>query len=113
MSRQDTYVGVIHSTVLAFAIGLGGVSFAVGEEPPSPPPPSEDSIIERGVIRDHRTKPGTFTPAQKAPPPDGAFDLERRRYSFRRPPLLREPEDHCLSSAAPMSPTTNIPGSCG
>ncbi len=69
MSRQDTYVGVIHSTVLAFAIGLGGVSFAVGEEPPSPPPPSEDSIIERGVIRDHRTKPGTFTPAQKAPLP--------------------------------------------
>ncbi len=69
MSRHDTIVRVIHSTVLAFGIGLGGSSFALAEEPTSPSPPSEESIIERGVIRDHRTKPGTFTPLQKAPPP--------------------------------------------
>lgn len=69
MSRHDTVVRVIHSTVLAFAIGFGGSSFALAEEPTSPSPPSDESIIERGGIRDHRTKPGTFTPAQKAPPP--------------------------------------------
>lgn len=66
MSRHDAYIGVIHSTVLAFAVGLGGASFILAEEPTSPPAPSDDSVIERGVIRDHRTRPGAFTPSQKA-----------------------------------------------
>ena len=30
--------------------------------------PTADDVQERAVIRDHRTQPGTFTPAQKAPP---------------------------------------------
>ncbi|MFZ1746712.1 MAG: trypsin-like serine protease [Nitrospirales bacterium] len=66
MRRHNPSVGVIHSTVLAFAIGLGGSSYAGAEEPTSLSTPSDDSVIERAVPRDHRTKPGFFTPSQKA-----------------------------------------------
>lgn len=69
MSRHNTYVRGIRFTIVAFLIGLGGSSLALAEEPTSPPTLSDESITERGVIRDHRTKPKTFTPAQKAPPP--------------------------------------------
>ena len=69
MHRHDTFDRVIGFTILAFAIGPGGLAFALAEEPISPTAPSDESIIERGIIRDHRTKPGSFTPSQKALPP--------------------------------------------
>lgn len=49
MSRHDTYIGVIRSTVLVFAIGCGGASFALADEPTSPSPSSDESVQERGL----------------------------------------------------------------
>ena len=69
MSRLDRYIEIISCTILAFAIGLGESSFALAVEPTNPPTPSNNTVIERGVIRDHRTKPGTFMSSQKAPLP--------------------------------------------
>ena len=68
MSRHNTYVWFIRSLGLAFAVGVGGSSFALADEPTSPSTSSDESIIERG-IRDHRTKQGIFTPSPDVPPP--------------------------------------------
>ena len=51
MSRHDTYVRLISSTVLVCSIGFGGLSLALAEEPTSPPTPSDDSVQERDVPR--------------------------------------------------------------
>ena len=51
MSRHDTYVGLIRSTVLVCSIGFGGSSLALAEEPTSPPAPSDESVQERDVPR--------------------------------------------------------------
>jgi hypothetical protein len=80
MRRHDTYVGLIRSTVLVLAIGFAWSSFALAEEPTSPPAPSttvqeekatpaeSSDVRERAVPRDQLESPGAFTPSQKAPP---------------------------------------------
>lgn len=60
-----------------FLLGLAACAADSTKSPGSPvaqleqgkdQPPADD-VQERAVIRDHRTQRGTFTPAQKAPPP--------------------------------------------
>jgi hypothetical protein len=51
MRRHDAYLGVIRSTCLVFAIGFAWSSFALAEEPTSPPIPSDQSVQERAVPR--------------------------------------------------------------
>lgn len=35
MKRQNTFVGLIYSTILAFAIGFGSATFVLANEPPA------------------------------------------------------------------------------
>ena len=44
MRRLDAYIGVIRSIVVVFAIGFAWSSFALAEEPASPPAPSDYSV---------------------------------------------------------------------
>jgi hypothetical protein len=48
MRRHDTYIGLIRSTVFVVAIGFVWSSFALAEEPTSPPAPSDQSVQRDG-----------------------------------------------------------------
>lgn len=60
MSRHDTYVRLIRSTVLVCSIVFGGSSLALAEEPTSPPTPSDDSVQERAVPQGGRCTITTY-----------------------------------------------------
>ncbi|MBM2846707.1 MAG: Trypsin-like serine protease, partial [Bacteroidetes bacterium] len=74
MTRHDAYIGVIRSSVIAVAIGLGVFSFVLADEPAAPTPSVPDAqkpegnpadVQERAVIREQRMLQGI--PLQKPP----------------------------------------------
>lgn len=78
MNRHDTFVRLIHSTAIAFAIaiGFGSSSFVLADEPAAPTPTAPETqkpegnpadVQERAVIREQRMLPRMFTPSQKPP----------------------------------------------
>lgn len=81
MRRHDTYVGVIRSTVVVFAIGFAWSSFALADEATSPPAPSttvqeekatpaeSDEVQERSVL------PTTQPQREPPPPPNPRFEV--------------------------------------
>lgn len=78
MRRQDAYIGLIRSTVVVVAIGLGWSSFALAEEPASPPAPSDQSVLERAV-------PGS-PPTRRLSPLEAALqgDLRAMQHELQR-----------------------------
>lgn len=60
MNRHDTFVGLIHSTILVFAIGFGWSSSVLADEPTSPPAPSDESVQERAVPQGGRCTITTY-----------------------------------------------------
>ena len=60
MKNHDACVGLIHSTVLAFALGLGGAVVVAADEESNPSPPSDQPVLERAVPQGARCAITTY-----------------------------------------------------